>query len=87
MLYANRCDENVVENDDHDISEDDELLAEPSEGDIPIMSFGVASNKWNVDFHDSQRETIIGGCVCLHHSDVVRFLTLCSRYVHRSNLQ
>jgi hypothetical protein len=41
MSYANRCDENIVENDDHDVSEDDELLAEPSEGDIPIMSFGV----------------------------------------------
>jgi len=32
--------------------EDDELLAELNGGDIPVMGFMVASNKWNVNFHD-----------------------------------
>lgn len=35
-----------------DDSEDDALLAELNDGDIPVTGFAVASNKRNADFHD-----------------------------------
>jgi len=42
-------DEDAIDDDD---SEDDELLAELNEGDIPVTGFAVASNKRNADFHE-----------------------------------
>jgi GRAM domain len=38
--------------DEGDDSEDDELLAELNDGDIPVTGFAVASNKRNADFHE-----------------------------------
>jgi hypothetical protein len=35
-----------------DDSEDDALLAELNDGDIPVTGFAVASNKRNADFHE-----------------------------------
>jgi len=35
-----------------DDSDDDELLAELNDGDIPVTGFAVASNKRNADFHE-----------------------------------
>ena len=35
-----------------DDSDDDALLAELNDGDIPVTGFAVASNKRNADFHE-----------------------------------
>ena len=35
-----------------DDSEDDALLAELNDGDMPVTGFAVASNKRNADFHE-----------------------------------
>ena len=35
-----------------DDSDDDELLAELNEGDIPVTGFAVANNRRNADFHE-----------------------------------
>jgi hypothetical protein len=35
-----------------DDSDDDELLAELNDGDMPVTGFAVASNKRNADFHE-----------------------------------
>jgi hypothetical protein len=45
-------DDDFGDNDDGNDSEDDELLAELNEGDIPVTGFAVASNKRNADFHE-----------------------------------
>lgn len=38
--------------DDVDDSDDDALLAELNDGDIPVTGFAVASNRRNADFHE-----------------------------------
>jgi len=49
MSSVDGRDEDALDDDD---SEDDELLAELNEGDIPVTGFAVASNKRNADFHE-----------------------------------
>ena len=39
------------DDEDEDDSDDDALLVEQNDGDIPVTSFAVASNKYNMDFH------------------------------------
>jgi hypothetical protein len=48
-------DTSSVDGHDEDVdddSDDDELLAELNDGDIPVTGFAVASNKRNADFHE-----------------------------------
>ena len=40
------------DDEDKDDSDDDALLAEQNDSDIPVTSFAVASNKYNADFHE-----------------------------------
>jgi hypothetical protein len=46
--YVSSADGDEVEDD----SEDDALLAELNDGDMPVTGFAVASNKRNADFHE-----------------------------------
>ena len=48
--YASSLDGHGEDADDD--SDDDELLAELNDGDIPVTGFAVASNKRNADFHE-----------------------------------
>jgi hypothetical protein len=45
------------DNEVEDDSDDDVLLAELNDSDIPVTGFAVASNKRNVDFHELFRST------------------------------
>ena len=49
MSSGDGRDEDALDDDD---SEDDELLAELNDGDIPVTGFAVASNRRNADFHE-----------------------------------
>jgi hypothetical protein len=48
--YASSVDGHDEDIDDD--SDDDALLAELNDGDIPVTGFAVASNKRNADFHE-----------------------------------
>jgi hypothetical protein len=55
-----------------DDSEDDELLAELNDGDIPVTGFAVASNKRNADFHELFRTIPEGDYLIEGVSSVLR---------------
>jgi len=50
--YGSSADGQDQEDEVEDDSEDDALLAELNDGDIPVTGFAVASNKRNADFHE-----------------------------------
>jgi hypothetical protein len=64
-----------------DDSEDDELLAELNDGDIPVTGFAVASNKRNADFHELFRtipegDYLIEGVSSVSVSPAINYLCI-----------